>query len=358
MVGKLAGRFLSLLRSHSRLKRASARKATAMEVKRVRQHCHENFWGFAKDLLDKEHLSQVFPSFSSETAESYFKEVYQSGGHSFQTPSWLPTPPLPQVSQQMVVNEMTMVELERAIKKSKHSSAPSPFDRIPYLIFKKCPSLATALLNLFNCVLTEGVIPSSWKRAAVKLIAKSSALEDPSLPSNFRPIGLTPTVSKLLSAILKDRWLRHMRSNGYLHSDIQKAFLPTIPGVTKHQSKLATIIWSAKTAKRSLAVAWLDIANAYGSVDHSLIQFALRHYHAPSEFCNLLQSWYSGLSATISSQEWVTSAIPLQVGVYQTQCGHLSHYHEYFGRPPKTERGPRLLSPQLINLHQPTALRG
>ena len=108
-----------------------------------------------------------------------------------------------------------------------------------------------------------------------------------------------------------------MKTNKYLVSDFQKAFLSTVPGVREHQDKLAAIIKAAKRAKRPLAVAWLDIANAYGSVHHALIQFAMSHYHAPPEFCNLLRYWYSGLSATISTQEWVTPPIPLQIGVYQ-----------------------------------------
>ena len=108
-----------------------------------------------------------------------------------------------------------------------------------------------------------------------------------------------------------------MTSNGYLDTDVQKAFLSTVPGVTEHHSKLATIINGARKAKRSLAVAWLDIANAYGSIHHSLIQFALQRYHAPTGLCNLLLSWYDGLSASISTSEWVFSSIPLEIGVHQ-----------------------------------------
>ena len=72
-----------------------------------------------------------------------------------------------------------------------------------------------------------------------------------------------------------------------------------------------------KRNRKSLAIAWLDIANAYGSVHHSLIQFSLAHYHAPPEFCRLLASWYTGLPASISCDEWVTEPVPLNVGVYQ-----------------------------------------
>ena len=96
------------------------------------------------------------------------------------------------------------------------------------------------------------------------LIGCQTPLQDnPASPSNFRPIALTPTVSKLLSGILRDRWLRYMRDNNYLDPNIQRAVLPTVPGVSEHQAKLATIVKSAKRMKRSLAVAWLDIANAH-----------------------------------------------------------------------------------------------
>ena len=51
--------------------------------------------------------------------------------------------------------------------------------------------------------------------------------------------------------------------------------------------------------------------------DHSFIQFDMAHYYAPPEFCQLLQSWYSGLTARVSTVEWFTAAVPLQTGVYQ-----------------------------------------
>ena len=229
----------------------------------------------------------------------------------------MPTPLSPVSNCSMDMSPITPEELTRVIRKSRSPSAPSPHDRISYSILKRCPSLHPALLDLFNRVIMEGSVPSAWKVAAVKLIPKVSAKDDPSSPGNFRPIALTPVISKLLSGVLKERWLWHMRANNYLNPNLQKAFLATIPGVTEHQAKLATVIKSAKRNKRSLAITWLDIANAYGSVHHSLIEFSLAHYHALPEFCRLLSSWYTGLSATISTDEWSTAPVPLRIGVYQ-----------------------------------------
>ena len=104
-----------------------------------------------------------------------------------------------------------------------------------------------------------------------------------------------------------------MLDNGYLDPIFQEAFPPTIPGVTKHHSKLAAIINGAKQTKRSLAVTWLNTVNAYGSVNHSLIQFALNCYHDPPDLCKFLQSWYTGLTATISTPDWVSPVIPLDI---------------------------------------------
>ena len=64
-------------------------------------------------------------------------------------------------------------------------------------------------------------------------------------------------------------------------------------------------------------ICWLDLANAYGSVHHQLIQFTLRHYHAPSKLVNTVANLYTNLSATITTPTWTTVEIPLQVGVYQ-----------------------------------------
>ena len=269
----------------------------------ARKECHDHFWRFAKNLLDNDKASSISPAFSPLEACNFFTDQYSAQPRDYSTPVWMPPPPSPQHAMPSVI-PVTQEELLAAIKRSRSASAPSPLDQLPYQVFKKCPSLVPALLDLFNTILTEGSIPSSWKVAVFRLIGKSAATEDPRCPKNFRPIALTPAVSKLLSGILKDRWLHHMVANGYLDPAVQKAFLPTIPGVTEHQCKLAAIISGARQSKRSLAVAWLDIENAYGSVHHSLIQFAMRRYHAPPDFCNLLQSWYTDVTASISTAEW------------------------------------------------------
>ena len=62
---------------------------------------------------------------------------------------------------------------------------------------------------------------------------------------------------------------------------------------------------------------WLDLADAYGSVHHSLIEFTLNHYRAPPKYKDMVSSLYSGLSAQVTTPFWSTTALSLQIGVFQ-----------------------------------------
>ena len=61
----------------------------------------------------------------------------------------------------------------------------------------------------------------------------------------------------------------------------------------------------------------LDLAQAYGSVHHSLIYFSLLCYHNPRKFQKLIQSFYSGIEGKVWSETWETQIIPQDIGVFQ-----------------------------------------
>ena len=166
------------------------------KAKSARRQCHLHFWSFAKQLLDNNPTTQMDPKFSRDEATRFFKETYHTEPHFFEHPSWMPSPPTPSVD--FDCDTITIEEIAVAVKKTKSTSAPCPFDGIPYIIFKKCPALLVALHDLFNSCWSGSVIPAMWKRASVKLIGKASAEQDPSAPTNFRPIALTPCVGKYL----------------------------------------------------------------------------------------------------------------------------------------------------------------
>jgi len=52
------------------------------------------------------------------------------------------------------------------------------------------------------------------------------------------------------------------------------------------------LIKEAKATKGDLTVLWLDLANAYGTVPHKLVDLTLKKYHVPEEFHKLLRHFF------------------------------------------------------------------
>ena len=208
-------------------------------------------------------------------------------------------------------------EIEHVLKKCRPTSSPCPADQISYSVLKNCPSITPALPKLYNLYWTTRCLPSQWKVGIIQLLGKPAAQQDPSLPSNFRPIALTSCLGKVYTSILKQRWQHFMVSNGYLNTNIQKAFVDGIPGCSEHHLKLLAMLEEARAKHKSIAICWLDIANAYGSMYHNLIQFALEHYHAPSHFTDIISNLYTGLTGIVRTKEWTSSPFHLGIGVFQ-----------------------------------------
>ena len=127
----------------------------------------------------------------------------------------------------------------------------------------------------------------------IKLIPKEGAKINPAEPSNFHPIALTSCVGKVFTSILKNRWLHYMIANQYLDTNTQKAFVKSVPGCTEQYRKLLGAITESFKKHKSISVCWLDLANAYGSVDHGLIDFTLQHFLATPRFRNILADLYT-----------------------------------------------------------------
>lgn len=62
-----------------------------------------------------------------------------------------------------------------------------------------------------------------------------------------------------------------------------------------HQAALSTQVFQHRLLDRlekkkiKLAIIWLDCANAYGSMQHKLVQLALEKYYVPAKTRHLLE---------------------------------------------------------------------
>src|SRR5580692_300862 len=104
-------------------------------------------------------------------------------------------------------------------------------------------------------------------------------------------------------------------SNGCADTSIQKGGVPGIPGCLEHSSMIWDAIQRAKTGKLELHVIWLDLANAYGAVPHSLLWKALETYHVPTGIIGILREYFKNFKMRFRTPSFTTRWTPLEVGI-------------------------------------------
>ena len=146
---------------------------------------------------------------------------------------------------------------------------PVHLTRFQIIILKKCPILRTLLHAIIVECWSKKCIPQCWKKSATRLIYKKGDTSD---PSNFRPITLQPVLYKILAAIMRKRMFEYLSQNKLIDQKHQKGFWPSVDGVGEHTETLTHVIREAKRRQNSLVVTLLDLKNAFGEVQHELIE--------------------------------------------------------------------------------------
>ena len=113
---------------------------------------------------------------------------------------------------------------------------------------------------------------------------------------DFRPIALLNVEGKLLFSLISKRLEAHIITNNkFINTSIQKGCMEKVPGCWEHMSMIWSALKEARSSKRDLATIWLDIANAYGSIPHRLIFFALERYGVHPTWIALIRNYYIGI---------------------------------------------------------------
>ena len=159
-------------------------------------------------------------------------------------------------------------------------------------MLKAFPWLHHPLAHLFSLVAQQGKVPETWRHSITVLLHKKGPMDN---LSNFRPISLTPTISKLFHALIATRIEKQLLASKALDTTVQKGFLTGISGCVEHDLVLDTVLSEAKKARRSIAISLLDLKNAFGSVPYSRILFAAKHYGLPIWIQGYLSQFYSKL---------------------------------------------------------------
>ena len=266
---------------------------------------------FAREVIAPRPKGQL--QSSKEKVESHLKKSHNDPERQKEReiPEDLPLPQYEEPEIEYNNQPPTWGEFNARLRKTRAKSAPGP-NGVPYQVYKRCPGVAKLLWQYLRGMWKNNLISEKWRRAEGIFIPKEDGATE---VEKYRTISLLNVEGKLYFALRADRLLQFSLANKYIDTSVQKGGVPGISGCLEHTSILSTLIREARAEKKDLVVTWIDIANAYGSMPHSLILTALRRTHVPEEICNLVESYYSDVKIRFTTKEYTTEWQPVEKGI-------------------------------------------
>ena len=183
---------------------------------------------------------------------------------------------------------------------------------MPYLLNKRCPNVLKRLHKILRGAWSNLKISEQWMTADGVYIPKE---QNSTEINQFQPMSLLNVEGKIFFSVMASRLTQYLTENGYINTSVQKGGIPGVSGCLEHATMIWKAIQRAKSEKLNLDVIWLDLANAYGSVPHQMIQLALRMYHVPEDIQVMLDDYFSGFRMRFSTNSYTTDWINLEIGI-------------------------------------------
>ncbi|XP_038154112.1 uncharacterized protein LOC119791846 [Cyprinodon tularosa] len=285
---------------HRRRRKERARKRTAFLA---------NPFEFTKQLLGQKRSGQL--TCSKAEVDHHLAATYGDASREQDLGDCqsLIDPPAPTVDFNGM--EPSWKEIQEVVKKARSSSAPGP-SGVPYKVYKNCPKLLHRLWRILKVIWRRGKVAEQWRFAEGVWIPKE---EGSTNIDQFRTIFLLSVEGKLFFSIVARRLTDYLLRNSYIDTSVQKGGIPKIPGCLEHNGVVTQLIREARESKGDLVVLWLDLANAYGSIPHKLVERTLCRHHVPAKFRDLILDYYNRFSLRVAAGSTTSDWHKLEKGI-------------------------------------------
>ena len=207
--------------------------------------------------------------YSAESITSEFCEFFSTVGERFANKIAEPKTRIDEYISKMSSSSTTLFlsptntnEINNLIQNLPNKNS-SGHDSISNNLLKKlAPSILVPLTLLFNKSLETGVFPDEMKKADVVPLYKSKEEYE---CTNYRPISLLLTVSKLLEKIMYKRTYNFLEDTNQLYSS-QYGFRQSHSCENVIMELVSTIIKGKQEGLYTLAL-FIDLSKAFDTVD-------------------------------------------------------------------------------------------
>ena len=155
-----------------------------------------------------------------------------------------------------------------------HATNSSGYDEISCKIIKSCASIIISPLSyIYNYSLHTGIFPDRLKTAVVKPLHKKG---DKFNISNYRPISLLPTFSKIFEKAMYSRLNQHLYTNNILVPE-QYAFRKVM-STEDAAFRLTDSVLKSLNQKLHVGGSFCDLSKAFDCVRHEILLTKMHFY--------------------------------------------------------------------------------
>ena len=156
----------------------------------------------------------------------------------------------------------------------------------------RCAVFSAPLAALFNHSITAGVVPQQWKTVVITPVSK---VPTPTSESDYRPISVTPVLSRLMERCIVTTIvypaLHHPPPE--LNFSDQYAFRP-MGSTTGAIVALLHTICSMLSTNSYVRVFVIDFSKAFDRIRHHKLLDKMSSLHIPDQIFNWVENFLSG----------------------------------------------------------------
>ena len=267
------------------------------------------------DVYDSKLIADEMGHFFSRIGSNYAKKIPAS--HT-KIDDYLKV--ITKNDKSIFLNPTNCVEVTMLISKLPNKKS-SGYDNIDNILLKSIKDVVSEkLASLFNLTMSVGVFPEMMKLAEVVPLYKS---KERFLTSNYRPISLLITISKILEKIIYKRTYEFLDKNNQFYNS-QYRFRSQHSCKNAIAELVGNILKNKENGKTTISL-FLDLSKAFDSLQHETLLKKLEIYGirgTPLEwFCSYLKNRTMRTKCTTGlSNSELSQTYKMEFGTPQGSC--------------------------------------
>ena len=211
-------------------------------------------------------------------------------------------------------------EIRRLIRKLPNKGS-SGFDHIDNIMLKNLePEVATQISIITNASISQGIFPEIMKNALIVPLYKAKNRE---LVTNYRPISLLLTISKLIEKIVYKQVYDYLNATGQIYTS-QYGFRSAHSCEHAIGELLGGIVKNIQLGKDTVTL-MLDLSKAFDTLQHSVVYKKLERYGLRGNCLSWFQSYLTNRTlqvkcTSIAGTKAISNREKVEYGTPQGSC--------------------------------------